>query len=120
MSTRNFDLKLVRGDTFDWVLTFKKAGIPIDITGWKVFFTIKLVTAYKEDNDDNSTIYKKTYDITNGTSGQVELLIIPEESTKFEPGNYKYDIQYIDTTDKVETPFIGDFIVEADVTRRTL
>lgn len=112
------DLHIVRGDDKLIQLQFTKDDLPIDITGWTVFFTIKQTT--DKIADDSSAVLKQ--DITshiNPTQGITQILIDHVETAKYE-SSYIYDIQTKDTFGKITTVVIGQILVELDITRRTV
>ena len=110
------DIKLVRGDDKLLELQFSRDDVPIDITGWTVFFTMKLAT--DKDLTDASAILKKNITShTDPTNGITQLSIDHEETAPLD-ANYIYDIQTKDTLGKITTVLIGQVIVEMDITRR--
>lgn len=75
-----------RGNTVKLPITFKMNGTPIDITGVKVYFTLK------KRLDEEIPVLQKIIDThTNPALGQTEILLLPDE-TKIEATEYNWDI----------------------------
>jgi hypothetical protein len=109
------NFSLIRGDDRTFALEFKKDGVPQDITGWTIFFTLKR-SLYDSDND---ALIKKTVTVhTDPTNGKTEFSITSAETDSLS-GTYYYDIQYKDTGNKINTVMIGTMNFQEDVTRRT-
>ena len=110
------DLKLSQKTTKIYEMQFKKDGIPVDITDWIVFFTLK---ENMNDTDDNAKI-KKTIitheDATNGKS----LIQLSSTDTDLTPKSYYYDIKVKDNCSPANIVVIvrGRITVEKIVTRR--
>lgn len=109
-------LQMIRGDTTDYTLSFKDSnGNPIDISGWKICFTVKPSTFL----GDERAIIKKDIEITDGQTGVVTIRINPSDTENVKPGEYIYDFQITLPSGEVYTILLGEFEVIGDVTRRT-
>lgn len=89
-----------RGDSYERRLVFKtSAGVPINITGGTIRFTIK-------ENEDDATadaiLEKKIIAHTTPAGGISQLTLTPDD-TDIEPGDYYFDFQYKDSANKVTT-----------------
>lgn len=108
-------LELIRGDTTDYTLSFTdENGNPIDISGWKICFTVKANTSHP----DEKAIIKKDLEIVSGENGKATIRIEPEDTEEVKPGIYTYDFQVVLPTKEVYTVLIGEFEIIGDVTRR--
>jgi hypothetical protein len=77
-----------RGNTVKIPLTFKFNGVPLDITGSTVYFTMKknLLDTY-----DEATIKKTFINHSNPELGETEILLLPDD-TRIPSGEYAWDI----------------------------
>jgi len=116
MSLGTNKLKIIRGDTKVYNLHFLYAnGTDVDITGWKLYFTIKL----RVDDTDDQAILKK--DITthiDPTHGKTTIVLSSTETALLR-GNYFYDIQMKKVDNTIQTFMLDGLEVVADITRRT-
>jgi len=112
------NIELVRGDDEAIELEFVDATTnnPVDLTDCAVMFTVRADKA--DANDDNALIKKDVYTHTDPTNGKTTINLLHTD-TDVTPGNYSYDVQYVDTENKVKTLVIGECTVVQDVTKRT-
>jgi len=109
------DLQVYRGDDKTWEVQFKNdAGTPIDITGWKVYFTVK---EKDSDSDDLAKIKKDTEVHSDPTQGKSQIVLVPTDTENLK-GNFYYDIQIKKATGEFITVIVGTLEVLRDVTRR--
>ena len=116
------DLVVYRGDNKNWVLTFTDdAGVAIDINGYTIFFTVKKENVYVNSTSDitDALISKDVTSHTNPTSGISSVAVVPADTENLEPTIYKYDMQLKDDSGNILTFIKGNFIITADVTRRS-
>jgi hypothetical protein len=105
-----------RGDDLSFKLNFADTeGVPIDITGWTIFFTLKL---NKDDSDSEALVSKTITTIPDPASGTITV-VIPHTEVDDLTGPYYYDFQYKDASDNVRTITSGAVTFEKDITRRT-
>jgi len=114
-AVEQIELSEKRGDTQTYTLYFcDDAGAREDITGWKIFFTVKS----KSSDLDAAAIISKTVtthtDPTNGES-QISLTSIDLGTV----GRYIYDVQVKTDTGDIKTILEGNFIITQDVSLRT-
>ena len=107
---------IYRGDNKSYTLAFTDAaGDPIDITGWKMYFTMKRNPNHSDDQAPIRVDVTAHDDPANGltsfnlTNAQTYLLM---------PGTYYYDIQVKKAENDILTIVSGEIIVLADITRR--
>jgi len=104
-----------RGDDLSFKLNFADTdGVAIDITGWLIFFTLKL----DKDDSDSEAIYSKTIEAPSGSSDGTITVSIPGADLNTLVGPYYYDFQFVDASDNVRTITSGAITFEKDVTRR--
>lgn len=110
---------LMRGDDRTINISVKnKLEEPIDITGWKFYFTMKNSLS---DLDDDAVLKKDV-----GPSGHIsdegglsQIVVTNAESTLFTPKTYYYDIQAKKNTGQILTIMYGNWEIREDATRRT-
>jgi predicted transport protein len=109
------DYNLIRGQSKSWTLKFRENGSAVDITGYKIFLTIK---SKIDMTDANAEVAK---DITNVTpaTGDVPIELTSTDTANL-AGKYYYDIKVItaDTLPKSITPIIGTMQFQKNVTIR--
>ena len=106
---------LVRGD--DWVikLTITSEGVPLDVTGYQYWLTLK---ADYEDADPGAIQTTVTVAASAEATGGIVYIRAPRADTvNVAPRNYYYDIQQLDGADTVQTILIGKVLVVKDITR---
>lgn len=109
------DFEVFRGDTFKKTLKFTdSAGNPLDITNWKIAFTIKRPEYIIGDDDDSDAEKQIVNVVSDGLTGKTTLVW---DAIDIEPGTYVYDIQVVKSDGTIFTPLFGNFIVKPDVTR---
>ena len=113
-------MQLYRGDNKSFTLHFTDAnGDPIDITGWKIYFTMKRTLIQSDAEADLKQDTTEHDDPENGltsihlSNGQTDLLEAGELPTE-----YFYDIQVKKTDGSILTVVSGVIKVLSDVTRR--
>ena len=109
-----------RGDTKVFNLSFKdNAGTPINISGHKLWFTMKINVT---DADANAVFQKEiTFpENTDSENGVGALTLGSDETGTIEPGTYFFDIQKVipGTPPIVATLLSGRVAVLSDITRR--
>lgn len=112
------EISVYRGDTKTINLTFtNSSGSAIDISGWIVFFTVKLRSDNSND-DTNAVIQKDISAHDNAANGETSFTLTTTD-TDLQIGSYIYDIQIKDTDDDIYTITVGTFTVNQDITKRT-
>lgn len=100
-------------------------GRPVDLTGAKVWFTVK---DRAKDPDSQARILKKNLAaggsddeiliLTPATDGKVEVYIVPADTENIDPATYRYDIQVI-VGGKTYTVVRDQITFKEDVTKAT-
>lgn len=117
MSNYNVPLELVRGDDETIEITFTdENGAPINITGYTVMFTLR--ANINKTSDTDALLQKNVTSHTNAVGG-ISAIGLSNSDTNITPGEYYYDVQYKDTSNKIKTVVIGTCTVIQDVTKRT-
>lgn len=117
----NFELNNLmtyRGDDLDIGLTFTDTDeIPIDITGWTLFFTMKNT---KDDPDDKAVLQLNILpnEIVDPTEGQATFHLSNLQTVNFK-GSYWYDIQIKKADNTIQTVTNGNINFQTDATQRT-
>jgi hypothetical protein len=118
MGCKNTDVNnfvTYRGDELSFNLIFKDTNdVAIDITGWTIFFTLKL---NKDDSDSEAVVSKTITALTDPTHGTT-LVTVPHTEVNTLVGPYYYDFQFVDQSGNVRTITSGAVTFEKDVTRR--
>lgn len=93
MKTTN--LQLVKKDTKNWKLVIARNGVPEDISGWNLYFTVKNDF---NDIDDDAIISKDVTFPTNAESqAGIGYLSLTSSDTDVDIGEFFYDMKLIDT-----------------------
>jgi hypothetical protein len=105
-----------RGDDLGINLEFKDTDdVPIDITGWTIFLTLK---RSRDQVDADAIVEMNVTNIPSPELGVV-LITVPNTVTINFSGSYWYDIQIKKTDGTIQTITNGNIFFERDVTRRT-
>lgn len=106
----------IRGDTpLPRSLHFKNAdGEYIDITGYKVWYTVRLKPAATTIKDDSDAAIHKEID---GDSSGIVTFILSGNDTDIPVNTYYYDFQYKKPDGTIKTLGVGEFVILADSTR---
>jgi hypothetical protein len=109
------NLKSIRGDDVTYHLAFKDGDDAVDITGWKIYFTLKKNI---DDDDDDALIKKETEPAgADAIAGLADIVLLDTDTNDL-AGTYDYDIQYKDDSGLIKTVMKGAYLFEKDVTRR--
>lgn len=104
------------GDSHDYSFTFTDGGgTRYDITGWTVYFTVKVSWS---DSDDDALISKTVTSHDYPTDGETSINLTASE-TDVEPGVYIYDFQVKNGQGDVMTLTTGTVQFDDGVTDRT-
>lgn len=108
------NLKIYRKTSKAYELQFKKNALAVDLTGWTVYFTLKLKM---EDTDANAKIKKDITTHANGTKGKA-LIELTATDTDLPTKSYYYDIKYKDTAGNAGILIRGRITIVEPVTQR--
>ena len=111
-------IKTIRGDDVQLNLAITDAdGLPFDITGYTVFFTLK--DNNSDDDDTNALIEKEVTSHVDAELGETAIVLDNTDTDGIEPGTYFYDIQ-LKSPSGIITSFLSEKLqIIGDVTRRT-
>lgn len=114
------DITHPRKTTLSRLITVKyqDTGLPFDITGYTMYFTIKNVSD-NVNNDDSALFTKNWTTHSNPTNGQTLLTATPAQMNIPE-GIYKYDIQGKSASNEVMLISYGNIIIEDIVTEEVI
>lgn len=108
---------LYRGDTREYSLIFTNGnGVAIDISNWKIFFTLK---KHESDSDDEAALKKDVTDHEAPLEGKTKFTLESSDTDGLQPTNYFYDVQAKKANGDIVTVVKGRFQVLIDITRRT-
>lgn len=99
-------------------MVYSANGTPVNLTGAKVFFTVRADYAGSQTNDTDALITADVIAHTDPTAGKSQIEL-PPAKTNIAAGKYVYDVQVVDSAGKVTTIDIGEFKVLPHVTVRT-
>jgi uncharacterized protein YfaT (DUF1175 family) len=111
------NIELYRGDDISFNLTFTDPDnndLPIDITNWVVFFTIK---TNKTDTDAKAVLHKEFSNFVNPALGIAPIIVSHTETNSF-LGGYYYDFQVKRQDGSILTITSGGITFLTDITRR--
>lgn len=119
MANNNSTIIVNRGDDTGLTLTFKdENGVAVDLTGSTLFFTVKNGDYADEADDTDAEIAKEVTTHDDPTNG-ITSVSLTNSDTDLEAGDYVYDFQLKDSSNKIMSTQAGIFRVRADVTKRT-
>ena len=112
------DFNFVRGDTqsFTVICTNPDTGLPIDITGYEFFLTVKQSI---DDLDADAVIAINESVLPFASEGRV-VIHVSNTLTQDLAGTYYYDIQVKAMSGDITTLMMGSMIFAKDTTRRTV
>lgn len=114
MKIKNF----IRGDSRAITVTVLDAnGAAINLTGGKLFFTLS--GSSSPDDDSGALISKTMTSFTNPTQGIHTFSLASSDTNTILPGEYNYDVQFVDGAGNVTSKQQDTFEIIADITRRT-
>jgi hypothetical protein len=114
-SSGSNDLVIIRGDDQCYNLKFQDENEDdIDITGWKIYFTVKINAT---DSDDAAVLKIDTTVHTNPTQGKTSFTVTHVQSNTL-LGVYSYDIQAKKLDGSIVTVLVGRIEFTEDITRR--
>lgn len=108
------DLEIFRKTTKVYGLNFKKDGLPLDITDWTIYFTMK---ENMGDIDDDAKIKKDIITHLDATNGKTTIELSTTD-TNLTSMPYYYDIKYKDDEDNVGILYRGRITIVEPVTTR--
>ena len=109
-------LRLIRGDTWSFPLTFTSDGQPVDITGATVSFTLK---KNYNDPDSSALISIDNTSHIDPANGQTIIEVSASSTANLEaPKSYFFDFQIKFADGSVKTIQSGIIEVLPDITRR--
>ncbi|MBA7546470.1 hypothetical protein ES705_38862 [subsurface metagenome] len=107
---------LYRGDSREYTLSFtKNDGTKIDISGWKIYFTLKKY-AWKADAD--ADLKKDITDHSNPLEGKTKITLTAGDTENLGMGVYSFDIQIKKADGTILTILKGKLEILLDITRR--
>ena len=107
--SKYINLKRFQSSTLGYKITFTKNGAGIDITNYKIYFTLK---EKNEDTDENAKINKIVTIHTDATNG-ISLIEFSAEDTADLLGNYYYSVDFKNTEDDTgDVLFSGRMTIE--------
>ena len=109
-------MDIIKRDDSDFELTFTDVdGEIIDLTDGVVFFTVKKNVT---DADDDAILQKEIDYFEHPATGVCTFSLTPTD-TDILPGDYYFDIQLKNKSNRISSSAVGKFIVKQDITVRT-
>lgn len=102
------DIELIQGDDKLFELTFKRNGVVQDLTGWKIFFTIK---RSKTDACKDAVLHKEIIEHVDPTRGKTQISLSSQETAIVVSGIYIYTVRAEDMLGRKMTVLTGQLIV---------
>lgn len=106
---------LVRGDDWALKLVITSNNVPVDITGYTFWMTLKSDSDMNDPGDLQVTTAALTPE--DAAAGIVYIVAAKTITDSLTPANYYYDIQQVDSLGNVQTLMIGRVRVIKDITR---
>ena len=108
------NITVYRGDDFSTKIVFNDTnGVPINLTGWEFFFTIKL----RVGDPDSVAIVTVTEAPTDPLNG-ITQITVSNTITYNLLGSYYYDFQFKNASGNINTITSGTINFISDITRR--
>jgi len=112
---------ITRGDTYkeNWVIK-DESGTPINITGGKLYFTLK--NSVSDPDPGALQLTSATGEgitITDAPNGAATMTMTSAQTAALNVQTYYYDIQYKSSSGEIFTLARGTMTVESDVTQST-
>lgn len=112
------DFEIIQGDDETFEITFKdENALPINITGYTVFFTLKKKLD-SDATDDEASIKVSVTSHTDAVNGETSVSLTNDQTSALEARRYYYDFQLKDTSNKIASTKYGVCEVIPDVTNR--
>jgi len=108
---KTVNIEFYKGTTEGYELLFYEDGLLVDITGWKVYFTVK---EKMNDSDANAKIAKTISSHEDALNGKT-LIELSKTDTNITKGNYYYSIDYKDDEDNEDVLIRGRLVVKESV-----
>jgi hypothetical protein len=107
---------VIRGDTRRVVCTFVEADntTPINLSGGTLYFTVN--TSSDPSDDSGAAIQKTATSFTDAANGS-HTFVLSHSDTNIAPGDYWYDVQFVDSFGNYLSSYRGQFSVQSDTTR---
>ena len=99
--------------TYNTTIRDKTTLVPINITGYKLIFSVKKRST---DSDDDAIIYFENTVHTVPSEGTTYITINAEGTKDIDTGKYCYDVLLIDDHQKRASSETGQFIVDQEIT----
>jgi len=109
-----YNIDIYQGDSYSWGFEFVANDMPLDITNWTIYFTVK---ANITDPDSAALIQKIITSHTDPTHGKSALNLTHTETDTLPIGVALYDIQIKTSGGEIHTIYKGQVKVSADVTQ---
>ena len=114
----NGDISVTRGVDVAFSVTFKQAGVVVDLTGYIVYFTVRKNQDVTDTTDSEAIIAQTYTNISNPTAGIVNIGLTKTELAQ-NVGQYFYGIDFKDGSGKVTKGFEGVFNITYNSANRT-
>lgn len=115
MAATNFDLLIEQGATFSQVITYKDAGVAVDLQGFtarmQVRATLEAAAALIELNTGNGRI------VLGGSAGTITLSISATDTAALTAGRGVYDLELVSGSGVVDRLLQGVATISRNVTR---
>lgn len=108
---------LYRGDSWEYTLSFtNNDGSKINITGWKIYFTLK---KYVWKSDEDADLKEDITEHSNPLEGKTKITLTTEDTKNLGIGVYNFDVQVKRADETILTVLKGTLEILLDITRRT-
>lgn len=113
MSTAISKLYIKRNNDKSYPITVTKDDVAVDITGWTIYFSVK---ENRNDSDSDALIYKTISSHTDASNGESVISISASDTETVDPGEYYYDLLFIDDSNKRQSSDTGKFQIIQETT----
>ncbi len=109
----NVNLHVFKKTTVNYLLNFTKNGLPKDISGWTIYFTVKEKIG---DIDANAKINHDLTTHEDAPNGKTIIGLTQTDTDRV--GDYHYDIVYKDDQGNVGVLYYGRIVFAEKTTKR--
>lgn len=123
VATNHLALFIRNDRTFPVSVNYSTTGNPVDLTGAKIWFTVK---TRPKDEDADALVFKRNtaagggdteIKVTNVAGGQLDVYLVPADTENVDMGTYDYGIRVTLANGKTYTIVRDKITLKEDVTK---
>lgn len=115
MALSTYDISADQGSDLDTLITYTDdSAVPVNLTGCSARMQVR---QFSGSPNSWLTITSSDSITLGGAAGTIRITVSSTALSAVKAGTYVYDIELVDTTNKVLKILSGNFVVNAEVTR---